>query len=224
MEFSMALNGQMGRALLNLGFLALNISFAFHLVPLHTSAGIGSRSQAFRDFSNTFEKGGTDALRGVYVTNTLALPVVQQPAGDSNYVSSKNGEATQFSTASQYGNIGLLAHNFLSGKSFSKLIIGQEVRLLFDDGHVEYFVISEILRYKALEPGNPYSNFQSLGIPNEIISAGEMFNRAYAGKHHVTFQTCIAADGSSSWGRLFVLAIPKSKQIRPTELNTHDLP
>jgi hypothetical protein len=224
MEFSMALKGQMGRALLNLSFLALNISFAFYFVPLHTAAGVGSRSQDFRDFSNTFEKGGTDTLLGVYIANTLALPIVQQPAGDSNYVSSKMGEATQFSTASQYGNIGLLAHNFLSGKYFSKLVLGQEVRLVFDDGHVEYFVINEILRYKALEPGNPYSNFQNLSIPDEVLSAGEMFARAYAGKYHVTFQTCIAADGSSSWGRLFVVAVPKSKQIGLTLLNAHNLP
>src|SRR5215203_2382168 len=162
MEFSMVLKGQMSRALLNLSFLALNISLTFYFVPQHTSVGIGSRSQAFGDFSNSFEKGETDTLRGVYITNTLALPIVQQPLGDSNFVSGKNGEVTQFSTASQYGNIGLLAHNFLSGKSFSKLAIGQEVRLLFDDGHIEYFVISEILRYKAIEPGNPYSNFQNL--------------------------------------------------------------
>jgi hypothetical protein len=220
----MALKGQMSRAMLNLSLLALNISLAFHFIPLSTSEGIGSRSKNFRDFSNSLERGGTDILRGVYVSNTLALPIVQQPAGDSNYVSGKNGEATQFATASQYGNIGLLAHNFLSGKSFSQLAIGQEVRLLFDDGHVEYFVISEILRYKALEPGNPYSNFQNLSNQDEILSAGEMFNRVYVGKHHVTFQTCIAADGKSSWGRLFVVALPKPKHLGLSSWNAYDFP
>src|SRR5215211_27953 len=105
MEFSMALKGQMGRAMLNLSLLALNISFAFHFVPLSISEGTGSRSKNFRDFSNSLENGGTGVLRGVYVTNTLALPIVQQPTGDANYVSGKNAEATQFATASQYGNI-----------------------------------------------------------------------------------------------------------------------
>lgn len=220
----MALKGQMGRVLLDLSLLALNISLAFHFVPLSVFNGTGSRSQDFREFSNTIEKGGTDLLRGVYVTNTLALPIVQQPPGNANYVSDKGGEATQFATASHYGNIGLLAHNYLSGSSFSKLVIGQEVRLLFDDGHVEYYVVSEILRYKALEPGNPFSDFQNLSSPDELISAGEMFNRAYAGRHHLTFQTCIEAAGSSSWGRLFVVAFPKSQHLGFSSLNAQDLP
>ena len=41
----MALKGQMGRAILNLSLLALNISFAFHFVPLSISEGTGSRSK-----------------------------------------------------------------------------------------------------------------------------------------------------------------------------------
>jgi hypothetical protein len=32
----------------------------------------------------------------------------------------------------------------------------------------------------------------------------------YNGAAHVTFQTCILQDGNSSWGRLFVTAIPVS--------------
>ena len=37
-----------------------------------------------------------------------------------------------------------------------------------------------------------------------------MFKRVYAGDRHVTFQTCIQEEGISSWGRLFVVAVPKT--------------
>jgi len=37
-----------------------------------------------------------------------------------------------------------------------------------------------------------------------------MFKRVYTGDRHVTFQTCIYAEGTSSWGRLFVVAVPKT--------------
>jgi hypothetical protein len=36
-----------------------------------------------------------------------------------------------------------------------------------------------------------------------------MFNRAYVGENRVVFQTCLAAEGNPSWGRLFVIAVPK---------------
>jgi hypothetical protein len=163
---------------------------------------------SFANFSQSLQNGETDTLRGVYVRNVLALPVVQQPANDPYYVFNRNGEATQFSIASQYGNIGLLAHNNLSGKFFSDLAIGQEVRLLYGDGKVEYFVITELLRFQALEPESITSTFRSLD-GEEILSAGEMFNRAYVGERRVVFQTCIAANGDPSWGRLFVIALPK---------------
>jgi len=35
-----------------------------------------------------------------------------------------------------------------------------------------------------------------------------MFDLAYKGDRHLTFQTCIERDGSRSWGRLFVIAEP----------------
>jgi hypothetical protein len=135
--------------------------------------------------------------------------VVQQPEGNANYVSPKNGELTQFAAVSQYGNIGLLAHNYLAGRSFSRLVIGQDVHVLYGNGETESFVITEILSYQALEPKSPYSSFRSLENEAEILSVGEMFDRVYKGDHHLIFQTCIANDGVSSWGRLFVIARPK---------------
>ena len=86
--------------------------------------------------------------------------------------------------------------------------MGHEVRLVYGNGRVEYFVITEILRYQALEPNSQLSSFRSLEHA-EILSAEQMFKRVYAGKRHVTFQTCIAANGIVSWGRLFVVAQPK---------------
>jgi hypothetical protein len=102
----------------------------------------------------------------------------------------------------------LLAHNYLSGRFFSDLTVGQEVRLVYGDGKVEYFVVTEILRYQALEPNSQLSSFRNLDN-YEVLSAEQMFKRVYAGKRHVTFQTCISANGTFSWGRLFVVAKPK---------------
>ena len=147
-------------------------------------------------------------LRGVYVPDVLALPVVQQPADRPYYVSNRDGEATQFGMASQYGNIGLLAHNTRSGKFFSRLSIGQQVRLVYGDGRVEDFVVANILRFKATAPESVSSSFRNLDR-NETLSAGEMFNRAYVGERRLVFQTCIEANGNSSWGRLFIIALPK---------------
>ena len=43
-------------------------------------------------------------------------------------------------------------------------------------------------------------------------AAGQMFKRAYLGDRHVTFQTCLEAYGNNSWGRLFIIAVPKSEK------------
>lgn len=168
----------------------------------------------FADFSRIVQNGQKDVLRGVYVDTVLALPVVQQPPGNTVYVSDHDGEATQFGMASQQGNIGLLAHNDKAGKYFSQLAPGQEVQLVYGDGRVETFVIEEILKFQAPQPTNPYSSFKNLD-QDETLTVGQMFNRAYAGERHVTFQTCIAANGKLSWGRLFVIALPKRNPQPP---------
>lgn len=146
----------------------------------------------------------------VYVENVLDLPVVQQPLDSPYFVSDRDGEATQFSMASQYGNLGLLAHNNLAGRDFSRLAVGQEVRLTYADGRTEYFVVKQILRFQALEPESVSSSFRNLE-GNETLSAAEMFNRVYVGESRLVFQTCIEAQGNPSWGRLFVVAAPREE-------------
>ena len=43
----------------------------------------------------------------------MALAIVQQPAADLDYVSSDESVATQFSSVTEWGNVGLLAHKHM---------------------------------------------------------------------------------------------------------------
>ena len=210
----MALKGQMGRSILHIGFLALDISFLFFLILPGGTGNINARSSSFRDFSQpVVTSESSPILQGISLMNTVDLPVVQQPEGNTNYVSSRNGEVTQFAAATRHGNLGLLAHNYLSGSSFSQLEIGHEVSVVYEDGKIEVFVVAEILRYQALEPKNPYSSFVNMENGGETLTVKQVFDRAYLGDHHLTLQTCIAAEGNSSWGRLFVIATPKTEYL-----------
>lgn len=191
-------------------FLAIFLSL-FN-TPLTTLAmGNTLALPGFIDFSKSIQNGTKD-LRGVYIADLLALPVIQQPASNAAFVSASDHEITQFGMASQYGNVGLLAHNTLSGKSFSQLMVGQEIRLVYGNGKVEYFIVTEILRYQATQPTSPYSSFRNID-KDETLTTEQMFKRVYLGDRHVTFQTCISANGNSSWGRLFVIAMPKPQAI-----------
>jgi len=198
------------RRFLNLSFLLTVLgSLLFNANSTLAMENNTARLPDFTVFSQAVQNGKVDSLRGVYIPNVLALPIVQQPSGNAGYVSSNDGQATQFAMASQFGNVGLLAHNYLSGKSFSQIAVGQEVRLVYGDGRVEYFVVTEILQYQALQPNSPWSSFRDLN-DNTTLNAEQMFKRVYTGDRHLTFQTCIQAEGISSWGRLFVVAVPKT--------------
>lgn len=205
----MALTNRTLRIALNASLL-LAIFISVVLNPNSASALGNGQSPLpnFSDFSKTVQNGEASVLRGVYVPDVLAMPIVQQPAGNAGYVSTDDGKVTQFGMASQFGNVGLLAHNHLAGKSFSKLAVGKEVRLVYGNGKVEYFVIKEVLQFRALQPTSPYSSFHNLS-KDETLTAEQMFKRVYFGDRHIAFQTCIAKDGISSWGRLFVIAVPK---------------
>jgi hypothetical protein len=161
----------------------------------------------YSSFVESVKNGQDGILRGVYVPGVLALPIVQQPTGHPGYVSSNEGEVTQFNMATEVGNVGLLAHNYLSGEEFTKLSPGQEVRLIYGDGKVEYYIVDQVLQYQALQPYSPYSEFRNLET-QITITAEELFRQVYRGSRHITFQTCIEADGNSSWGRLFIIAKP----------------
>ncbi len=158
-------------------------------------------------FIEIIKDGNASRLRGVYIPSVMALAVVQQPAGQPAYVSSKKSVVTQFNMAAEAGNVGLLAHNTLAGRFFSKIKQGDRIILIYGDGRIESFMTQSIQRYQALKPLSPYSPFVDIGS-QKSLSAEALFNKVYRGKHHLTLQTCIESNHNPSWGRLFVLATP----------------
>lgn len=164
--------------------------------------------QALLDqFVKTVSGQGTDQVTGVYVDGRFSLPVVQQPIGDPSYVSTEDGVVTQFGSAGAYGTIGLLAHNFLSGRQFFNLRTGDDVIVVYGSGSQAEYRVSQVQQYQALDPESVYSNFINLSDPNRAqLSADQVFRQVYTTENRLVFQTCIYANGDPSWGRLFVIA------------------
>ncbi len=160
------------------------------------------------DFASSLKNGGSD-IRGIHVPGIMAYRVVQQPSGQNGFVSGTRGTVTQFSLASNYGSIGMLAHNYLAGEKFVELQIDDIIHIVYGDGSFNTFKVKEIHRFQALQPTSPSSDFIDLET-NEELTATTLFKRMYAGKTHLTLQTCIAAESESSWGRLFIIAEPIS--------------
>jgi hypothetical protein len=163
---------------------------------------------ALPDFSLSIRNGDGTMLRGAYADNLFALPIVQQPDYNAGYVSTAANTLTEFSMASEVGNVGLLAHNYRSGQYFNQLLPGRKMQLVYGDGHIEYFVVAHVYRYQASSPFSVTSDFVDLDT-HEYLTATALFAKVYKGPRHVTFQTCINRDGNSSWGRLFVIATPE---------------
>jgi hypothetical protein len=158
-------------------------------------------------FIGQVSNGHEGELRGVYVPEILAASVVQQPEDDNDFVSPKQKVITQFGLASRFGSTGLLAHNYLAGARFTMLEQGQRVYLIYGNGEVSPFVVTEILRYQALQPTSSQSEFVDLEAGG-LYTASDVFADVYKRPGQVIFQTCIAAEGDPSWGRVFVIAQP----------------
>ncbi|MDX1436528.1 MAG: hypothetical protein R3335_06945 [Anaerolineales bacterium] len=159
-------------------------------------------------FVQQVKTGHEGIPRGVFVAGTLSMPIRRQPASHPGFISAEEGVATQFGPAEKYGTIGLLAHNYLAGTEFFNLEEGQRVHLVYGDGEVKEFIVSEIHQYRAGQPNSPYSDFYDLDNGGEKYSAKEIFHMMYNRDGDVVFQTCIEEEGISTWGRLFVIATP----------------
>ena len=218
----MALNSRTARLLVNAGILlAILVSFSLHPIAARALGDDATNALPnFPDFLDSVKTGEVNVVRGVYVPGVFAYRVAQQPVDNPSFLSSKEDRVTQFRMAAKYGTVGLVAHNYLAGASFFDLEVGDKVRVVYGDGKVEVFVISEILRYQALQPNSPYSSFRNVER-DETLTVSEMFKRVFVSDGHVTFQTCIERDGVWTWGRLFVIAIPKAEysQLKASQSN-----
>ncbi len=163
---------------------------------------------SLREFITTVTNGDETVVVGVYVPRVFALPVVQQPDGDFGYVSMNPEALTQFQLADENHVIGLLAHNYLSGRLFFNLIEGQRIVIVKGDGSHRTYQVTGAYRFKKLDPDSNTSKYIDLSTGKEL-STRQVFNRFYrVGAPHVTFQTCLEQDGNLVWGLLFVVALP----------------
>ena len=148
-----------------------------------------------------------EMVSGVYFGKNRFLRVVNQPTGKPGYVSSISNTATNFQLAARYGNIGLIAHNYLAGRHFNDLKIGDKIYVMDRFGRKKNYRVIEILRYQAVNPRSTRSNF--INLKNKQLStATDVFKRVYTGKHHLVLQTCIKKGRNEEWGRIFIIAQP----------------
>jgi hypothetical protein len=98
-----------------------------------------------------------------------------------------------------------MAHNTLAGAEFSRLGIGDQIRLQVKNQGPQSYWVTEIRRFQALAPLSPYSDFVDLQNGSRYSASG-LFREIYGSDNDLVFQTCLEKDGNPSWGRLFVIA------------------
>jgi hypothetical protein len=175
--------------------------------PISGTASSAASLPSLGEFTQQVSDGQGDQVRGIYVPSVMALRVVPQPPGDPGFISAEDGTATLFQTASFFGVTGLLAHNFLSGRDFFRLNSGQEINVIYGDGRVRHYRVSQIDDFQRLSINDLRSNFMELSSDLQK-TADQVFANFYQGSPHLTLQTCIERDGEWSWGVRFIKADP----------------
>jgi hypothetical protein len=178
-------------------------------IELEKDIESAAAARKLESFVASVSNGNSSQVTGVYAEGALAFPVVRQPNGNAAYVSTGANEVTQFGMAADYGSTAFLAHNYLAGANFFQVSEGQVITLVYGDGSTADFVVQSIRRFQALSPNSTQSTFVDLEN-NQKLSAADLFYSMYNSDNPVVLQTCIANEGESSWGRLFVIAVPVS--------------
>ncbi len=191
-------------------FLSIFITLVilFGLLPV-TQVAASSNKITLDEFKSALSTTDSSKVVGVFVDDVMALKVVKQIS--ESHVSNHANTVSRFGQADQFGSIGLLAHNYLSGINFSKLDIGSKIHLVYGDGSSEEYNVINIEQYQALTPDDPYSRFINLDEPDLQISSANLVNKMYGTSGSLVLQTCISNEGDPAWGRLFVIATPVNK-------------
>lgn len=166
-------------------------------------------SLSLASFAAGLENGNSNEIVGIYAEDVLAFEVGGQPSGNPGYVTSNANQVTRFGLAFDYGSKGFLAHNYLAGARFSGLSSGQIITLVYGDGSTQQYQVQQVRRFQALSPNSTQSEFVDLDN-GQHLGASDLFYQIYNSNNPVVLQTCIANDGISTWGRLFVIAVPVS--------------
>ena len=155
------------------------------------------------EFTSSVTTGEADRITGLYVPEIGGFYVVQQPAGSDGIVSSVEGVLTQFLRPASGRVIGLLAHNYASGIWFERFKTGSLLYVVFGDGRKEIYRLTVKEQFQAVNGNSPTSDFINLST-GETSTADEVYQQMYAGKPHLTLQTCIEQGDDLNWGRLFL--------------------
>lgn len=140
----------------------------------------------------------------ITLPDQTSLTVVQQPGGETNWISWQTGTATQFDAALKSGVLGFLAHNTREGQRFLPLLVGDIVTVELESGEIRHYRITKIDQYHFLyhmyiDPEN-----------GQRFDAGFLFDRYYIdlepGYRRLVFQTYLGRDDFSVWGRVFFVA------------------
>ncbi|MDO9545432.1 MAG: hypothetical protein Q7J07_01620, partial [Pelolinea sp.] len=98
----------------------------------------------FDQFIENNKNGNGDQVTGLWVENVMALQVVYQPSSNPGFVSTVDNVATYFLYPWQKaGNHGLLAHNYLAGRYFFNVQLGEIITLVFGDGNYMDFEVTK---------------------------------------------------------------------------------
>jgi hypothetical protein len=151
----------------------------------------------------------TDSLiaERIVAAGLFTLPIIQQPAGRGEFVSTRMDMVTQYRQPGEEGVTGLLAHNYLSGQQFYQLEIGQELQVMYTNNQSQRYRITRIEKYRKIDANSLSSDLVDLSTERRMTS-GQVYDQVYTGRHHLTLQTCLEGNGRLNYGLTFIIAEP----------------